>query len=59
MIEYQEEIDNYQEKEIPRNLEEIKRIVAQLDILSDNLEKSKDEAMVSCSVLNYMHDEAI
>ena len=47
MIEYQEETDSYQEKEVPRNLDEIKKVVAQLDFLSDNLEKSKDEAMVS------------
>ena len=36
----------YQEREVPRNLEEIKKIVAQLDTLSENLEKSKEEAMV-------------
>lgn len=45
--EYQSAVDVYQEKEVPRHLEDIKKIVAQLDELSDNLERSKEEAMVS------------
>lgn len=45
--EYQSEVDVYQEKEVPRHLEDIKKVVAQLEQLSENLEKSKEEAMVS------------
>ena len=45
--EYQSETDTYQEKEVLRNLEDIKKVAAQLDQLSKNLEKSKEEAMVS------------
>ena len=44
---YQAEVDVYQEKEVPRHLEDIKKVVAQLEQLSQNLEKSKDDAMVS------------
>ena len=44
---YQSEVDIYQEKEVPRHLEDIKKVVTQLDQLSENLEKSKEEAMVS------------
>ncbi len=44
---YQSEVDVYQEKEVPRHLEDIKKVVAQLEQLSENLEKSKEEAMVS------------
>jgi nitrate/nitrite-specific signal transduction histidine kinase len=40
-------VDVYQEKEIPRHLEDIKKVVVQLDQLSENLEKSKEDAMVS------------
>ena len=45
--EYQSEVDVYQEKEVSRHLEDIKKVVAQLKQLSENLEKSKEEAMVS------------
>ena len=44
---YQSEVDVYQEKEVPRHLEDIKKVVTQLDQLSESLEKSKEEAMVS------------
>ena len=47
MSDYQAEVDVYQEKEVPRHLEDIKKVVAQLEQLSQNLEKSKEEAMVS------------
>ena len=50
MADYQTETDAYQEMEVPRHLDEIKKVVAQLDRLSENLEKSKDEAMVSCAL---------
>lgn len=52
MNEYQSEVDVYQEKEVPRHLEDIKKVMAQLDQLSENLEKSKEEAMVSRTVDN-------
>ena len=45
--EYQAEVDVYQEKEVPRHLEDIKKVVEQLEKLSENLEQSKQEAMVS------------
>lgn len=52
MNEYQSEVDVYQEKEVPRHLEDIKKVMAQLDQLSENLEKSKEEAMVSRTIDN-------
>ena len=59
MTEYQSEADAFQEKEVPKNLDEIKRAVVQLEQLSGNLEKSKDEAMVSyhntVMIKYYMH----
>ncbi len=44
---YQTEVDVFQEREVPRQLEEIQKAVEQLDILGRNLEASKEEAMVS------------
>ena len=47
LADYQAETDTFQEREVPRNLDEIKKVVVQLDQLSESLEKSKDKAMVS------------
>lgn len=43
---YQAEVDKFQELEVPRQVEEIKKVVEQLDTLSSNLEAAKEEAMV-------------
>ena len=42
---YQAEVDKYQEKEVPRGLEEIQKVAEELAELGTQLEKAKDEAM--------------
>lgn len=44
---FQAEVESYQEKELPRNVEEVKKIAALLDDLSERLAKASEEATVS------------
>ena len=46
LSEYQSEVDTFKDKEVPRHLEDIKKVTAQLSELSVALEKAKEEAMV-------------
>lgn len=46
-MKYHSEVDAFKEKEIPRHLEDILVVVAQLDELTASLEAAKEEAMVS------------
>ena len=46
---YQADVDQFREREVPRQLDEINRVVDQLNTLGKDLEASKDEAMVSRS----------
>lgn len=46
LSEYQAEVDQFREKEVPRQLEDIKTILTQLNKLSESLETAKSEAMV-------------
>ena len=46
LSEYQAEVDEFREKEVPRQVEDIKTIISQLDGISDTLEEAKVEAMV-------------
>ena len=44
---FQAEVESYQEKELPRNVEEVKKTAAMLDDLSERLAKASEEATVS------------
>lgn len=44
---YQNEVDNYKEKEVPRAIEEVKEVLAQLEKLGRDLEAAREESMVS------------
>ena len=44
---YHAEVESFQEKEVPRNLDDIKKVLSHLQQLSINLEAAKDEMMVS------------
>ena len=43
---YTEDVEEYQEREVPRSVEEIKEHVEKLETLSKNLEDAKKMAMV-------------
>ena len=43
---YQNEVDTFKEKEVPRHVEEIVAVVARLEELDTSLEAAKEEAMV-------------
>ena len=47
LSQYEAEVESFRELAVSRNLEDIKKVVAQLDELGQNLEASKDKAMVS------------
>ncbi|KAL5473898.1 hypothetical protein EMCRGX_G028462 [Ephydatia muelleri] len=42
---YQNEVDNYKEKEVPRAIEEVKEVLAQLEKLGRDLEAAREESM--------------
>ena len=44
---YQEEVDAYTTKEVPRSVDDIRKVVGELEDMSQKLEQSKKDAMVS------------
>ena len=49
---YQTLVDSFREKEVPRQVEEIGHVIAQLDEFADALEAARQESMVSSVVYN-------
>ena len=56
---YQNEVDNYKEKEVPRAIEEVKEVLAQLEKLGRDLEAAREESMVSPTHRSSTHQPLI
>ena len=46
LTEYQSQVDAFREREVVQQVEEVQKVVAQLEQLGHNLEAAKQEAMV-------------